>query len=116
MKGASGIITHPLGSNNLVVVRAQSEASLGPCIEVIGHVNSAASPLGLPDRPVLIEGRRAVDAWLIDPLRAVDVISATVRCHGTKAGGTRAGVVGSEVLDNVVLDQGVPCPAVDGKV
>lgn len=113
-KGTS--LTHPLGGDNLVVVRAQVEAGLGPCVEMVGHVHRAAGPLGLPDRPVLVKGRCAVDTRLVDPLRPVDVVRATVRCHGTKAGGTRAGVVGSKVLDNIVLDQRVPGPAVDGEV
>lgn len=109
-------MTYPLGSNNLVVVRAQRQASLGPRIEVGGHVDRPAGPLGLPNRPVLVEGRRAVDAWLVDPLRPVDVVSTAVRRHGTEAGSPSAGVVGSEVLDDIVLDQRVPCPAIDGEV
>lgn len=108
--------THTLRSHNLIIVRAQRQARRGPSREVIRDRDGAAGALGLPHAPVLVEGRRARDAGLVDALRAVDVVRAAVGHDGAERGGARAGVVGPEVLDDVVLDQRAGRPAVDGEV
>lgn len=97
-------------------MRAELETVRGPCVEVVGGGDGAAGALGLADRPVLVEGARALDGGLVDPLGAVDVVGGAVRDHGAEAGGAGGRVVGAEVLDDVVLDQGVGGPAVDREV
>src|SRR5262249_14435582 len=65
------------------------------------------------DRQVLLEGRRALDRGLIDLLVLIDVVRPTVTAHRALegAGGGRGAVV---VLHDVVLDQRVGRPAVQG--
>ena len=54
-----------LGSNNLVVVVAETHALGSPSIEVVLHVDAAAGALGLADRPVLVEGLGTIDRGLV---------------------------------------------------
>lgn len=108
--------THPFSSHNLVIMRAQRQPARRPRIEVIRRRDGAAGSVRLPHTPVLIEGGRALDARLVDALRAVDVVRGPVAGDGPKTGSARTGVVGAEVLDNVVLDQRIGGPPVDREV
>lgn len=87
-----------------------------PSVEVVGRVDRAAGAVVAADRPVLVKGGSSNDGRLVDTLSSVDVVGAAVRCHLTQLGGTSGWVVGSKVLDDVVLDEGVLGPAVDGEV
>jgi hypothetical protein len=49
------------GSNDLVVVLSKVKAELGPGVEVVLHVDTAADALALANRPVLLEGTGTVD-------------------------------------------------------
>jgi hypothetical protein len=64
----------------------------------------------------LRECRGALDRGRIDALRGVNVVGAVVRCDLAFVGGAAGGVVGDVGLDNVVFDEGVGGPAVDGEV
>ncbi len=112
--GAAGEVA--LGGDDLVVVGAELEAGSGPGVEVGGHVDAATGTLVLADRPVLVEGRGALDRRLVDTLGTVDIVGRAVGGDAAELGGARRGVVRAEVLNDVVLDQGVLGPAVDGKV
>lgn len=106
----------PLGGNDLVVVSSESEASSGPGVEVVGHVDRATGALALADAPVLVKGSSAVDRGLVDTSRLVDAVGSAIAGEGAHLGSTGRGVVGAKVLDDVVLDERAPGPAVDGKV
>ena len=71
--------------------------------------DSATGALGPPHRPVLLEGSRPVDRWLVGTCADVDVVGITIRCHGALLGSTAGGVVGAKVLDNVAATMLVVC-------
>lgn len=78
--------------------------------------DSPADTLLGADRPVLLKGRRAHDGGLVGAGAGEDLIRALV--DGKVALGSPR-LVGREVavgLDDVVLDEGVRGPAVDGEV
>lgn len=105
-----------LDSNNLVVQLSQSQAEIAPGIEMVSNSDRAAGTVVAAHRPVLVKGGRSDDGRLVDALRAVNVVDAAVRRHLAQLGGARGRVVGAKVLDDVVLDQRVLGPAVDGEV
>jgi hypothetical protein len=105
-----------LSSNDLVVMGAELQARLGPSIKVGADVDRARSAVVLADGPVLVEGAGALDGRLVDALGAGDGVGAAVLGDGAELGGLRRGVVVAEGLDDVVLDERVPGPAVDGQV
>lgn len=106
----------PFRSQNLIVVRAQRLTNLGPRIEMVTRRNRAANPLRLPDTPKLLERSCAIDRGLVCAGGLVDVVSPTVRRDSALLGCSRRRVVGAVRLDNVVLDEGVAGPAVEGDV
>ena len=105
-----------LGSHNLVVVVSNGKAGIGPRAEMAAGVHFAARTLLPTNRPVLLESLVAIDAGRVVAGRPANVIGAVVAVHLAEGLGVGRGVVGAEVLDNVVLDEGVPHPAVDSEV
>jgi hypothetical protein len=105
-----------LGGHDLVVVVAQGHALGGPGVKVGGDVDGAAGTLVAADGPVLLEGRRAVDRGLVGAGADGNVVGAAVDGDLALLLGVGRGVEGAKVLDNVVLDEGVAGPAVDGEV
>jgi len=105
-----------LSSDDLVVVGTQVHALAGPGIEVSLHVNRAGRALVLTNRPVLLKGLGAINGWLVGAGRLGDLVGRTVGRHGALVLGLGRGVVSSKVLNDVVLDERVAGPAVDGKV
>jgi hypothetical protein len=110
----SGEVT--LSGNDLVVVLAEVHALAGPGIEVSLHVNRAGRALVLTNRPILLKGPGAINGWLVGAGRLSDLVGRAIGGNGTLVLGLRRRVVGAEVLNDVVLDEGVASPAVDGKV
>jgi hypothetical protein len=53
---------------------------------------------------------------LVHPLAPVDVVQRSVNGDGAILGGPRGRVVSAEVLDNIVLDERVGGPPIDGKI
>lgn len=88
----------------------------GPRVEVVGNRHRAARAMVAAHRPVLVKGGRSDNGRLVHPLRPVDVVDAAVGRHLAQLGGAGRWVVRAKVLDDVVLDQGVARPAVDGEV
>jgi len=106
-----------LSSHNLVVPgRAQVHSSVLPCVEVVGKGNGSSSALVLADRPELLEGCSTDDGWLVGTGGLQDVISRAIRGNRTLLLSTGGWVVCAEVLNNIVLDERVLSPAVDGEV
>ena len=105
-----------LGGDNLVVVRAELEAGLGPGVEVGADVDGARGAVVLADGPELVKGAGAFDRGLVDAAGLGDGVGAAVLGDGAELAGLRRGVVVAERLDNVVLDQRVLGPPVDGQV
>jgi len=104
------------GGHDHVEVGSQLQPALGPGLEVVARGNLAAGALVTPDRPKLVEGLPPLDRRLIDALRLVNVIRAAVTGDAAFALRPLAGVVAAEVLDDVVLDERLLGPAVEGQV
>jgi len=112
--GAAGVAP-ALGRESLVVVLAEVHAELSPSIEVaLGGDGSAAGTLLLPVADVLPEGRSTLDRRLVHLLVLPDVVGGAVAGDGTHllALGRASTIAG--VLLNVVLNQRVGGPAIDG--
>lgn len=89
------------------------QAKRGPSIEVVLHSNSSAGPGRVPHGNVLVEGRCALDGRLVDTGILPDGVSGSVAGDGS-LDGTLCWVV-VVVLHDVVLNQWVGAPAIDGK-
>lgn len=79
-------------------------------------VDGAASAVLSADRPVLLEGRGALDRRLVLTSRLEESVGAAIdlgRAQGAGAGGR---IVAAEGLDNVELDERALGPAVEGEV
>lgn len=72
--------------------------------------------VGLTNAPVLVERRGTFDGGLVDALGTVDVVDGAIGGDCTELCGAGAGVVAAETLDDVVFDERVLEPAVDGKI
>jgi len=83
---------------------------------VVGNGDGSSGTLTLADGPELLEGSSANDGWLVGAGAHQDVVGSTVRCHGALSGGSTGWVVGTEVLNNVVLDQRILGPTINGEV
>ena len=105
-----------LGGDDLVVVRPELEAVLGPRVEVGANVDRARGAVVLADRPELVKGAGALDGRLVDAAGLGDGIGAAILGDGAELGGLRRGIVVAERLDDVVLDQRVLGPPVDGQI
>lgn len=97
-------------------MRAEPHSLGSPGVEVSLHVNGTGAALVLADGPVLLEGLGAVDGGLVGALGLGDLVRGAVGGERALDGGLRGGIVGAEVLDDVVFDQRVAGPAVDGEV
>ena len=112
--GARAVVT--LNSKNLVIERSKLQANIAPSVEVSTGVDRAAGTLVAADRPVLLESAGTLNGGSVGAGAGVDVVDGAVDVDLSLLGGARRGVVGSKVLDDVVLDQRVAGPAVDGEV
>ena len=72
--------------------------------------------VGLTYRPVLLEGRCALDRGRIRTRCFVDVVDTSVGRHCALERKTRRGVVRAEIFGDIVLDEWVRGPSVDGEV
>ena len=106
----------PLGGHNDIVVAAKPHTNLGPLVKVLLGRDGAADALLLAHRPVLLEGAGALDGRLVDARAGEDLVVALLVAEGALG---RPRLVRRQVcvrLDDVVLDQRVARPAVDGEV
>jgi hypothetical protein len=105
-----------LRGHNLVVVGAEREASLGPGVEVGADIDRARGAVALADGPELVKGAGALDGGLVDARRLGDRVGAAVLLERAERLGVGRGVIVAERLDDVVLDQRVLGPPVDGQI
>lgn len=104
------------GCNDLVVVLAQVHSLTSPCIEMSLHIYRATGALVLPHRPILLKGPRTIDRRLVSTRRLRNLVGGAIASHSALVLAVGRRVVCPKVLDNVVLDERVASPAVDGKV
>jgi len=108
-------IAPPFRRQNLVVMLPQVQAGLGPRREVVGHGDGApVGPLVDAVRDVLPEGRGARDGRLVDLLVLPDLVGGAVGLEGAELLALGRALAVGGVLLNIVLDQRVAGPAVDG--
>ena len=91
-------------------------AVLLPSIEVSTDVDATGGSVILADGPVLLKGLSAVDGGSVGTGLGEDVVGAAVNLDGALLLSTGGGVVVTELLDDIVLDQRVLGPSVDGEV
>jgi hypothetical protein len=97
-------------------VSTELQAKLGPGVEVVGSSNGTRRTLVLTDAPVLVEGSGTRDRGLVSADTLVDIVDGAVSGDGAHVLKTAAGVVCAVGLEDVVLDEGVLAPAIDGEV
>jgi hypothetical protein len=114
VRGTRGLVT--LSGDNLVVVGTELQAKLGPGVEVVSSSDGTRRALVLANAPVLVEGSGTRDGGLVGADALVDIVNGAVGGDGAHVLETAAGVVGAVGLEDVVLDEGVLAPAVDGEV
>ena len=91
--------------------------SLGcPLVEMGLDVDGSAGALAAADTPVLLEGLGALDGRLVDTPALGDLVVASIDSERTLVSGLGRRIVVAEALNDVVLDQGVGGPAIDGEV
>lgn len=112
--GVPARIPPALGRHSLVVMCAQVQASLGPRIEVVlGRNGSASRTLLLAHGDVLPEGAGALDRGLVDLLVLPNLVGGAVGSQGADLLAL-GGAVAVAVFLDVVFDERVGGPAVDG--
>jgi hypothetical protein len=97
-------------------VRTELLSVLGPSVKMVLDRNRASDALASPHTPELLERRRPINRRLVGAGRLEDVVSAAVGLDGALLLSSRGGVVGTVGLDDVVFDERVACPAVEGDV
>jgi len=83
---------------------------------VVANGDRSRCAVVLADGPILVKRRRPIDRRLIDSLSAIKVVGRPIGGDGTDERSARARVVGTKGLDDVVLDERVTSPSVDGEV
>jgi len=106
----------PLRRQHLIVMlRPQLQPRLLPRRKVVRHRNRpAARALINPVGDILPEGLRARNRRLADLLMLVDLVRAPVALDGAELLALGGALAVRGVLLDVVLDERVACPAVDG--
>lgn len=105
-----------LRSYDLIVVVSNGKAGVGPGVKVTAGVDLPARSLLPPNRPVLIESLIAIDARGVVTGRLANIVDSIIAMYLTEGLSIRRGVVGAKVLHDVVLDERIPHPTVDGEV
>jgi hypothetical protein len=105
-----------LSSHDHVVESTKVQAGAGPGVNVRAEVDAAAGAVLGAHRPVLLEGRGALDRGLVLAGRLEQRVGAAVDLGGADGAGGRGRVVAAEGLDDVELDERGLGPAVEGQV
>lgn len=105
-----------LGGNDLVVVCSKVQPNFGPGGEMVGCCDGARWAMCRADRPVLCESWGTEDRRLVCASQGEDIVVRAIRGDGAELCSAGGRVVGSEIFDDVVFNEWVFGPAVDGKV
>lgn len=105
-----------LSGEDLVVMGTKLHAVLLPSLEVSTNIDAASGSVVLANGPVLLKGLGTVDRRSVGTGTGEDFVGAAIDLDSSLALSSARGIVGAEILDDVVLDQGVSGPSIDGKV
>jgi len=92
-----------LSRQDLIVLSAQVQAERGPGVEVVASGDGALGALVRTDRPVLLEGRGALNGRSVCAGGGQNAVGRAVRFDGSELAGTAAWVVGPEVLHDLLV-------------
>ena len=112
----------PLNIQSHFIHFTHLQAHLLPCLEMLGNgdraldLGTVCRGLGLPHAPVLIKGGISVNGGLIHSRGLVNVIGAPICIHRTQCRGCPRRSPTAPGFYDVVLDQGIPGPAVHAHV
>jgi hypothetical protein len=106
----------PLGRKNLIIMRAQPHPICRPRIEVILHIDTARTALTLPNTPILLKGANTINRRLVSASRHSNVVGSAVGSDSALALRVGGGVVCAVGFDDVVFNERVAGPAVNGEV
>lgn len=68
------------------------------------------------DRPVLVEGRSALNRGFVGTDIQIDIVCSSVTSDRALIGATAGGIVGTVGFDDIVFDKRASGPPVDGEV
>jgi hypothetical protein len=105
-----------LSGEDLVVVGTELHAVLLPSLEVSTNIDATGGSVILADGPVLLKGLSTVDGGSVGTGLGEDVVGAAIDLDSSLLLGSSGRIVVTELLDDVVLDQRVSGPSVDGEV
>jgi hypothetical protein len=105
-----------LSGEDLVVVGTELHAVLLPSLEVGTNIDATGGSVILADGPVLLKGLSTVDGGSVGTGLGEDVVGAAIDLDSSLLLGSSGRIVVTELLDDVVLDQRVSGPSVDGEV
>jgi hypothetical protein len=105
-----------LRRNNHIIMVPKRQSRLSPSIEMRSHVDSATNTLRLPDGPILIKARSTHNGRRIGTAVQIDVVRRAVDSDAAFQLSASGWVISAEGLDDVVLDERVLGPAVNGEV
>ena len=72
--------------------------------------------MSLSDRPILIEGLRALDAGHVGPHTEINVVDSIIARQGALVRTSRGRIVGSIRFHDVVLHHGISRPSIDREI
>jgi hypothetical protein len=105
-----------LSSHDHVIESTKIKTGGSPGVNVRAKVDGAAGAVVGADRPVLLEGRGALDRGLVLARGLEKGVGGAVDVGAADGAGGRRRVVAAEGLDDVELDEGRFGPAVEGEV
>lgn len=94
----------------------QLQTNVGPGIEVVLSSDGATNTAALADRPVLVEGRGALNGGSVFTSSLVDLVGAAIALDGAELGSAGGGIVVAVLVNDVVFDEGVLGPAIERDV
>jgi hypothetical protein len=105
-----------LSSHDHVIESTKIKTGGSPGVNVRAKVDGAAGAVVGADRPVLLEGRGALDRGLVLARGLEKGVGGAVDVGAADGAGGRRRVVAAEGLDDVELDEGRFGPAVEGEI
>ena len=92
----------------------ERQARCLPRVEMSRRIDGPTHPLVLPDRPILAEIGKPLDTRGVHLLVLVDLVERTITCKVADKSDAYGRVDSTEIFEDVVLDERVNEPTIDG--